>query len=120
MSKAASEDKSPISIVDKARDWASGQFRAQKPAESVCNVFWAGDSRCYLLSAPAGLQQLTEDDLKTKGDAPANLVEDSPMSNFINADVDFVLNRRHIVAPLGRLDKEIAWLKERSQFQKDE
>jgi len=73
----------------------AGFFSSEKqPSSLKCNVLWAGDSRCYLLTESSGLQQLTEDDLKTKGDALANLIEDSPMSNFISADVDFVLNYR--------------------------
>lgn len=76
----------------------AGVFGSEKqPSSLKCNVLWAGDSRCYLLAAPSGLQQLTEDDLKTKGDALANLIEDSPMSNFISADVDFVLNYRQFI-----------------------
>jgi serine/threonine protein phosphatase PrpC len=54
-----------------------------------CNTFWAGDSRCYLLTADNGLQQITEDDIKSGGDALDNLTNDSPISNCINADVDF-------------------------------
>ena len=80
-------------------------FRAEKQSSSPspplrCNVLWAGDSRCYLLAESSGLQQLTEDDLKTKGDALANLTEDSPMSNFISADVDFVVNFRRFEVDL--------------------
>lgn len=99
MPKSA-EEKSPVSTLDKAWDWASGRQREKKTAECAANVFWAGDSRCYLLTAAAGLQQLTIDDLKAKGDALENLQSDSPMSNFINADIDFVLNFRRIAISL--------------------
>lgn len=76
-------------------------FGSEKQSPPLkCSVLWAGDSRCYLLAESSGLQQLTEDDLKTKGDALANLIEDSPMSNFINADVDFVMNYRRFAADL--------------------
>ncbi len=57
-----------------------------------CQAIWAGDSRCYALSPSRGLQQLTTDDLKTGGDALENLKGDSPLSNCLNADGDFVLH----------------------------
>jgi len=44
---------------------------------------WAGDSRCYILSPHDGLQQLTIDDLKMPNDAMKNIIDDSPMSNYI-------------------------------------
>ena len=209
MPKAVLQEKSSVSAIDRVLDWAGNGFRLpQETAECIGNILWAGDSRCYLLTPAVGLQQLTTDDLKNGGDALANLETDSPMSNFINADVDFVLNFRQIavsfpaifiaatdgcfgfvaspahfefvllkalhlaenaeewqrnlteeiqkiagddatmslvalgwqnfgeikrafhsrlqdihktyVAPLGQLDEEIAWLKERSQSQKEE
>lgn len=55
-------------------------------------AFWAGDSRCYLLTPDLGLQQITLDDLRSQGDALENLLEDSPMSNFVNADSGFKLH----------------------------
>jgi len=55
-------------------------------------AFWAGDSRCYLLGPTNGLQQITEDDLRSGADALGNLLDDSPMSNFVNADSAFKLN----------------------------
>ena len=48
-------------------------------------VRWAGDSRCYLLSPPAGLQQLSRDDTETL-DALSSLEQDPPMTNQISAD----------------------------------
>lgn len=57
-----------------------------------CLTIWAGDSRGYLLVPTRGLQQITRDDLKSEGDALDNLTEDSPLSNFVNADVDFELH----------------------------
>jgi len=57
-------------------------------------TLWAGDSRVYLLTPRDGLQQVTTDDLKTGGDALENLVEDSPMSNCLSADADFIIHQR--------------------------
>lgn len=54
-------------------------------------VMWAGDSRCYTLDNK-GLSQLTKDDLRDDFDAFQNLQNDSPLSNYINADVDFKIN----------------------------
>ena len=55
-------------------------------------VHWAGDSRAYVLSPSDGLQQISMDDLKSGGDALQNLLEDSPVSNCVNADVSFTIN----------------------------
>jgi serine/threonine protein phosphatase PrpC len=53
--------------------------------------FWAGDSRCYILKKD-GLIQVSKDDVVTNSDALGNLLNDAPMSNFINADIDFTIN----------------------------
>ncbi|MBS1714906.1 MAG: protein phosphatase 2C domain-containing protein [Armatimonadetes bacterium] len=58
---------------------------------------WAGDSRCYLFTPDNGLQQLTDDDQKHPTDALRSLVEDTVMSNCLNADGDFQLNWKHIL-----------------------
>lgn len=58
--------------------------------------FWAGDSRCYELNRDFGLIQITSDDLKNKTDSFENLKEDSPMSNYINADNSFSINIRRV------------------------
>jgi serine/threonine protein phosphatase PrpC len=65
-----------------------------------CGVFWAGDSRCYVLN-PNGLYQVTDDDIESKGDALENLINDSPLSNCINADTHFSINSRtlELVSP---------------------
>ena len=49
-------------------------------------VLWAGDSRCYVLTPTAGLQQLTTDHLRTPQDALTNLTSDAPIANCISAD----------------------------------
>ena len=59
-------------------------YREQKGSIRV-HVRWAGDSRCYLLTGEAGLQQLSQDDTDTP-DALSSLEQDPPMTNQIVAD----------------------------------
>jgi Protein phosphatase 2C len=61
-----------------------------------CHLFWAGDSRAYVLRPDAGAQQLTTDDIRDRGDAMANLREDSVVSNAMSADTDFVVHHRKV------------------------
>lgn len=65
----------------------------------VVTTIAAGDSRAYALSPNTGLQQLTTDNLTTGADALKNLRDDSPISNCINADTEFTLNVKTVVAP---------------------
>ena len=64
------------------------------------SVYWAGDSRAYCLSPINGLEQLTKDDIKSEGDALQNLLDDSPISNCINADSPFTIHVRNDICPL--------------------
>jgi hypothetical protein len=57
-------------------------------------VFWAGDSRVYLLDPDLGLGQLTRDHLRDDGDAMANLERDAPLANCIHADRTFSIGWR--------------------------
>ena len=59
------------------------------------HVFWAGDSRAYLIES-TGARQLSTDDLRDPGDALANLRRDSVVSNAMSADVDFHVNYRRV------------------------
>ena len=59
-------------------------------------IFWAGDSRVFLLTPSVGVQQLTTDDLVTGADAMKNLTDDSPLSNHVCADRDFVINHHSV------------------------
>ncbi|WP_111768642.1 protein phosphatase 2C domain-containing protein [Nakamurella deserti] len=59
-------------------------------------LFWAGDSRVYLLEPARGAAQLTPDDLRDPSDAMANLRADSVLSNAISADVPFVVHSRRV------------------------
>lgn len=52
-------------------------------AFATAYVFWAGDSRCYLLDK-SGLRQLSEDDED----------ESKGLTNYISADSDFILHHR--------------------------
>ena len=56
---------------------------------------WAGDSRCYLLTAGAGLQQLSTDDTELP-DALESIAQDPPMTNQIWAGADFRINHHSL------------------------
>jgi serine/threonine protein phosphatase PrpC len=60
------------------------------------HVFWAGDSRAYVLDPEGGAQQLSVDDIKDHGDAMANLRQDSVVSNAMSADTDFVVHHARV------------------------
>lgn len=87
-----------------------GGLRKKFPTTAACGIcypgkrgveadlFWAGDSRVYLLT-PQGLAQLTEDDLGGI-DAMQNLTEDAPMTNMISLSKNFVIHTGHIAIPL--------------------
>jgi hypothetical protein len=62
----------------------------------ACHAFWAGDSRAYVLRPSTGAQQLTTDDIKDRGDAMANLREDSVVNNAMAADTDFVVHHHRV------------------------
>jgi hypothetical protein len=67
-------------------------------------AIWAGDSRVFYLRPETGLLQVTTDDLRTHADALKNLTEDSPMSNCVSAESDFVLHeRQHELQPFSIL-----------------
>jgi hypothetical protein len=60
------------------------------------DLLWAGDSRIYILNSIDGLIQLTKDDLKIDNDPFENIENDSPLSNMIHLDDDFIINHyRH-------------------------
>ncbi|MDR1499087.1 MAG: protein phosphatase 2C family protein [Rickettsiales bacterium] len=65
-------------------------------ASKKIQLLWAGDSRVYLLSSEKGLIQLTKDDLKSNNDPFQNIENDSPLSNMINLDEDFIINFKDI------------------------
>lgn len=62
----------------------------------ACHLLWAGDSRVYVFRPGRGAQQLTADDIRDRGDAMANLREDSVVSNAMSADTDFVVHHRKV------------------------
>jgi serine/threonine protein phosphatase PrpC len=77
---------------------ALGALQRLEPAGPVwsCHVLWAGDSRVYVFEPEHGAHQLTTDDVRDRGDAMANLREDSVVSNAMSADTDFVVHHRQV------------------------
>ncbi|MDO5133811.1 MAG: protein phosphatase 2C domain-containing protein [Eubacteriales bacterium] len=67
--------------------------RSGYDAPALLQCLWAGDSRIYFLDED-GLAQLTTDDLRDRQDAMANLESDSPLSNVIAADGNYVLHEK--------------------------
>jgi serine/threonine protein phosphatase PrpC len=61
----------------------------------AAHVFWAGDSRAYVIGT-GGVRQLSTDDLRDPNDAMANLSRDSVVSNAMSADTDFHVNYRRV------------------------
>lgn len=70
----------------------------RSPEGVTADLFWAGDSRVYLLDA-AGLHQLTEDDVDGE-DALSNLTHDAAMTNVISSDGHYALHHRRTELPL--------------------
>ena len=97
LDKNPSKIKSPL-INRLPTTMAAIYFRenTEYPKEYTCYPIWAGDSRCYILKPSDGLQQITQDELKSQGDAFENLLNDSPLSNYINADIEFSLQSRKL------------------------
>jgi len=63
------------------------------------DLLWAGDSRIYALNSIDGLIQLTKDDLKIDNDPYENIENDSPLSNMIHLDEDFIINHYRMNIP---------------------
>jgi serine/threonine protein phosphatase PrpC len=72
------------------------QRREEDGQEWVCHLFWAGDSRVYVVDPARGAAQLTADDIRDAADAMANLRADSVLSNAISADTPFVVHHRRL------------------------
>lgn len=72
------------------------QRREPRKGHWAGHVFWSGDSRVYVLDPATGAHQLTRDDLRDRGDALANLRQDSVVSNAMSADVDFVVHHHQV------------------------
>lgn len=77
---------------------ALGALQRHEPGGDrwTCHLLWAGDSRVYVFRPGSGAHQLTADDIRDRGDAMANLREDSVVSNAMSADTDFVVHHRQI------------------------
>lgn len=59
------------------------------------DIFWAGDSRVYMLDS-SGLAQMTADDLNGSIDAYENISNDAVLTNVINASADFTIHSRRV------------------------
>lgn len=70
------------------------EYRRARASVDI-TAYWAGDSRCYLLTAGDGLQQLSRDDSDVH-DPLELLIADQPMTNLISASGDFTVNHRRI------------------------
>ena len=57
--------------------------------------YWAGDSHCYLWTGD-GFFQVSKDDIENDLDPFDNLHNDSPISNCVCTDRDFVIGHNHI------------------------
>lgn len=62
----------------------------------TCHLWWAGDSRVYAMDPIRGAHQLTIDDIRDRGDALANLRDDSIVSNAMSADTPFEIRYRKV------------------------
>lgn len=67
-------------------------FDVADPSATI-DAIWAGDSRCFQLTAEHGLQVLTKDDTR-ETDALALIRNDQPMENLVAADRPFRVNHR--------------------------
>ncbi|MCR5795336.1 MAG: protein phosphatase 2C domain-containing protein [Solobacterium sp.] len=70
---------------------AAGAYAYVKDDRIHVTIFWAGDSRVYLLNS-RGLRQLTEDD--AYGDAMETLQNNPPMTNVLSSDGNYVLHSK--------------------------
>ena len=67
---------------------------SDKPTVTIFPI-WAGDSRIWVLTPVAGLQQITADDVDI-ADPLEQLRQDPPMANVVSASVDFSLNQHQV------------------------
>ena len=60
---------------------------------------WAGDSRCYALTAANGLEYHSIDDIRSN--SPEEFIStDAPMTNYINAEGKFIINSKKFMTKL--------------------
>ena len=71
-------------------------FISNKEDKWNIQVFWAGDSRVYLLTP----NTVTKDDLSIEQDPFQNLYNDSSLSNMVNLSQDFTINYKEYEAKL--------------------
>ena len=68
---------------------------SSESGEMYADIFWAGDSRVYMLDG-CGLAQLTADDLSGDIDAYENISNDAVLTNVINSSADFTIHSRRV------------------------
>ena len=73
---------------------------AVEQKELRAQAIWAGDSRCFCMTSDDGLQQLSVDDQKQLCDPFESLSLDPQMSNYVNADTEFIFNSARFGLPL--------------------
>ena len=93
-------DKNPSKLRSKLikrlpTTFAGLYYKTEADKKLTVTSFWAGDSRCYILTA-SGLKQLSTDDLNGAPDALENLLMDATISNCISADGGYELNKSTI------------------------
>ena len=60
--------------------------------ESTISTWWAGDSRCFILTPTSGLVALTSDHVRVR-DPLEQLRSDPPIENVVNCSTDFYLEQ---------------------------
>ena len=97
-SRGSSPQRVRGSMVRDFPTTAAAALAHREPEGVAVDLFWAGDSRVYLLDA-AGLHQLTEDDVDGE-DALSNLTHDAAMTNVISSDGQYALHHRRMTLSL--------------------
>ena len=93
-SRGSSPQRVRGSMVRDFPTTAAAALAHREPEGVAVDLFWAGDSRVYLLDA-AGLHQLTQDDVDGE-DALSNLTHDAAMTNVISSDGQYALHHRRM------------------------
>ena len=71
---------------------------ARRPDALLCEFYWAGDSRGYVLTG-SGLRQCTADHVAKYADPLENLYRDAKLVNVVSADSDFTIEAYGLALP---------------------